>query len=307
MRSITYIFFFFLSSHWFALSQPIAALPEMTDFPNVRDWAMTWSMDEAYCTVQSILGERSVIVRLTKKDGNWGNPEITPFSGAWNDLEPFLTHDGLRLYFASNRPNKNGEATNFDLWYVERKSTKDAWSEPINLGKTANSAGNEFYPSLAKNGNLYFTSDGEGTKGKDDIFFSEWNGRKFSEPVSLSEQINSPGFEFNAFVSGDESYLIFTAYQRKDGLGSGDLYISFRDENGTWSKAKNMGEAFNSPAMDYCPMVLGTELHFTSRRSSINNSNELQSIDQLKEEVNQYENGMSRIYRADFSPKQFNQ
>ena len=65
------------------------------------------------------------------------------------------------------------------------------------------------------------------TKGKDDIFVSKWENGKYTEPVSLSDSINSDGYEFNAFIAPDESYIIFTAYQREDGFGSGDLYMSY--------------------------------------------------------------------------------
>ena len=42
---------------------------------------------------------------------------------------------------------------------MQRKNLKSEWSNPKNLGAPVNTSNNEFYPSLAKNGNLYFTSD----------------------------------------------------------------------------------------------------------------------------------------------------
>ena len=73
----------------------------------------------------------------------------------------------------------------------------------------------------------------------------------------------------------DESYIIFTAYQREDGFGSGDLYMSIKDSDGIWAKAKNLGAEINSNKMDYCPYVdtKTNTLYFTSKRSEINNSN----------------------------------
>lgn len=115
----------------------------------------------------------------------------------------------------------------YDVWYVERKNTDAPWSKPINLGKPVNTGHNEFYPSVSKNNNLYFTSDSPESKGKDDIFFSPWENEKYLQPLLLSDSINTEGYEFNSFVSQDESYLIFSGYNRKDGFGSGDLYISY--------------------------------------------------------------------------------
>ena len=55
---------------------------------------------------------------------------------------------------------------------------------------------------------------------------------------------------------------------RPDGLGSGDLYISFREHDGSWMEPVNMGEPVNSSTLEYCPVVSpdGKYLFFTSRR-----------------------------------------
>ena len=69
-------------------------------------------------------------------------------------------------------------------------------------------------------------------------------------------------------VAHDESYLIVSIYGRKDGFGDGDLYISFRRPDGSWSLLKNMGSAVNSDKRDFCPMVTpdGKYLFFSSKR-----------------------------------------
>jgi len=110
--------------------------------------------------------------------------------------------------------------------------------------------------------------------------------------------INSAGFEFNAFVSPDEKFIIFTGYNRTEGLGSGDLYISYKNEKGEWEKARNMGPEVNSPLMDYCPFYDAKTkiLYFTSKRNSTSNLG-FKTIEELEKEINKYENGWSRIYK----------
>ena len=73
------------------------------------------------------------------------------------DLEPFITYDGLRLYFASNRPlsKKDLEPKDFDIWYTDRSCKSCQWSEPVNIGLPINTSGDEFYPSVTKKNNLY--------------------------------------------------------------------------------------------------------------------------------------------------------
>lgn len=273
-----------------------------SQFPNVRDIAISSEGDEIYFSVQSYVDEVSFIAFSKKLNDSWMEPEIVNFSGKYFDIEPFLAHDGLKLYFASNRPLKEseGEPKDFDIWYVERKDNNSDWSNPINVGAPINSDSDEFYPSIAYNNNFYFTCNERSTKGKDDIFVSYWKGDKYLEPVSLSDSINTDGYEFNAFIAPDDSYIIFTAYQRKDGFGSGDLYISYKISDSTWTKAKNLGHEINSDKMDYCPFVdVNNNLYYTSKRSSVNNPvKTLSSMRNFFNELNRYDNGLSRIYKT---------
>jgi hypothetical protein len=275
-------------------------------FSNVRDLAMNKWQNEIYFSVQSAGSEISAIVWCKKdKKGKWSAPEVLNFSGKYNDLEPFLSWDNTRLYFVSNRPLTKTDAStgsasktkDYDIWYCERNPAGN-WSEPKNLGAPVNTSENEFYPSVAKSGNLYFTNDGKRSKGKDDIFVCKYNDGKYCSPVSVSDSINTGGYEFNAFVSSNESYIIFTGYNKPDGMGSGDLYISYQKEDGTWSTAKNMADV-NSKQMDYCPFVDEENkiLYYTSKRNNINSVFQKNlNADELLKEINSYENGQSRFY-----------
>jgi hypothetical protein len=53
------------------------------------------------------------------------------------------------------------------------------------------------------------------------------------------------------FIAPDESFIIFVSSRRRDGSGSGDLYVSFRAQDGSWIRAINMGDeialAYRSP------------------------------------------------------------
>jgi len=301
---LTTILIFYSSIPFAQVNKVEPFLPQIfSQFPNVRDIAISSDGDEIYFSVQSYADEASFIVSAKKENNVWSSPEIVSFSGKYFDIEPFLTSDGLKLYFASNRP-LDGDADktkDFDIWYVQRENKNSEWSSPINLGEPINSPANEFYPSIANNNNFYFTCDERSTKGKDDIFVSYWKEGKYLEPVSLSDSINSDGYEFNAFVAPDESYIIFTAYQREDGFGSGDLYISYKVSDSVWAKAKNLGLEINSTKMDYCPYVdtKTNTLYFTSKRSEINNSNKgYSSLQDFLNEMKKYENGLSRIYKT---------
>ena len=100
--------------------------------------------------------------------GKWRTPAIAPFSGQYSDADPFITSDGSRFYFISNRPVVGKSTPDLDIWVMEK--TAAGWSEPKNVGAPINSSGSEWYPTAAANGTIYFGSDREGGKGRTDLY-----------------------------------------------------------------------------------------------------------------------------------------
>lgn len=208
----------------------------------------------------------SIFVSL-KKNGKWSPPRIAPFSGQFSDADPFFSPDGKKVYFISYRPVRTNETlnTDSDIWSVDYHDGK--WSTPQHLGETVNSDADEYYPSLSKNGNLYFSSE-NGENGYD-IMFSKYTDTGFLKAEVIGDSVNTTATEYDAYIAPDESYIIFTSIGRKDGLGSGDLYISNKI-NGKWTEGKNLGPKINSTFMDQCPNVTtdGKYFFFTSFRDN---------------------------------------
>ncbi|MBN1780624.1 PD40 domain-containing protein [bacterium] len=261
---------------------------------NERDAAFTPDGRMFYYTVQH--GNAGTIVFTEKTGSGWSEPEVAPFSGRFSDVEPFITPDGSRFYFASNRPLDGSDTPkDYDIWFMQWKD--GCWSDPENPGLPVNTENNEFFPTLTRDNTLIFTGKRDGQRDED-IFRSRWTGDKFDVPEKMDAAVNSPGEEFNAMISPDDSVLIFTAWGRKD-FGGGDLYISFRQPDGTWHAAMNMGPAVNSPALDYCPALSpdGKALFFTSRRASDpDRTKQAQTYSDLVAEHNNPQNGNSDIY-----------
>jgi hypothetical protein len=281
------------------LAQKVELLDEnLNIFQNIRDFCMSENKDEAYFTIQSPNQDLSQIVCV--KNGNWSKPELMLFCDEFTYMEPFLSKDGNKLYFASDRPKNDTikVKSDFDIWYVERKDPKSDWSKPINLGSNVNSENNEFYPSLAANNNLYFTMDSKSGLGKDDIYYCQWNGFEYTNPIILNTNINSEGYEFNAFISLDESFLIYTKYNEKGGLGSGDLYLAKKDEKGEWMTAENMGNTINTKYMEYCPFYDSNSftLYFTSKRNNLEPT-KFKDLKEYQDYITNEENGLSKIYK----------
>jgi hypothetical protein len=177
----------------------------------------------------------------------WSAPKMAPFSGTCRDADPYVTADGKRFYFISNRPVDGKPRDDMDVWVMER--TADGWGPPKNLGAPVNSTGNEWFPRPAANGTLYFGSDRPGGLGKTDLYRSKFADGKYAAPENLGPTINSDADEYEACIAPDESFLIFMASGRPDDTGLGDLYISFK-KGGAWTPPKNLGPTINRRALD---------------------------------------------------------
>ncbi len=268
-----------------------------------RDFALSPDGTELFYTLQAGQGLFQTLIRRTYLgNGTWTAPEIAPFAGNYSDLEPAFTADGNRLYFSSNRPSTGREPKDFDIWYVDK--TNGIWGQPQNAGSAINTAADEFFPSVVKDGSLYFTANYKTGIGKEDIYRAQWKNNGFEKPIALDTAVNSISWEFNAFVSPTEDFIIFSSFGRKDEKGGGDLYISRKNKYGKWQPAQNL-EELNSPRLDYSPFVnpSGNILFFTSEQTVIQPTYLPGPVTyrQLRADVNSYKNGTGNIYWMDFS------
>lgn len=212
------------------------------------------------------LGQRlGVILTSSYQAGKWSAPEVASFSGRFTDYDPFVTPDGSKLFFASNRPVTGSIKKDFDIWFVDR--TAHGWSEPKSAGEPINTPQDEFYPAVANDGTLYFSATRSDSRGRSDIYLSRWRDGGFGPPENLGAGVNSPAQEVDSYVAADQSFIIFAGFGRPDDLGNGDLYIS-EQANGGWAPARHLGAGVNSPAREYCPAASpdGKYFFFTSFR-----------------------------------------
>lgn len=197
----------------------------------------------------------SVIIHMQIENNKWSSPKIAKFSGVpdYSDGSPFFSYDGTKLYFSSLRPKTlDGDIPkDNDIWMVKKEN--GAWGEAENLGIVVNSNKSDAYPTVAKNGNLYFTSNREGSEGYD-IWLSKWENNKYQKPIRLPSPINTSYFDGHPCISADESFLLLTSNRPGD-LGDLDIWVSFRDTNENWTNPINLGEAVNSKYHEADPSI----------------------------------------------------
>jgi peptidoglycan-associated lipoprotein len=162
---------------------------------------------------------------ICKKQGpSWAEPELLPFcvdSVAF--AHPAISLNGKMLYFTSKLPGGFGGK---DLWMCSYDDKAKTWGQPVNLGPTINTAGDEMYPYMADDDKtLYFSSNHHLGMGGLDLFKAEKDAEgKFNKaPENLKYPMNSAGDDFGIVFEGKKIKGYFTS-NREGGKGSDDIY-----------------------------------------------------------------------------------
>ncbi len=160
-----------------------------------------------------------------------------------NEGAQTVSADGMQLIFtACNRMDGAGSC---DL-YSSTRLRDGSWSTPINMGDSINSFHWETQPSLSPNGKmLYFVRGKKSEDGSSDIYYSEQKGSYWTKARKLEGPINTPGKECTPFIHFDNQTLYFASDGHK-GMGDLDLYVSYKQEDGSWGEPKNLGYPTNS-------------------------------------------------------------
>jgi len=170
-----------------------------------------------------------------------------PINTANEETPACISADGLEFYLVCrDRPGGHGES---DLWVSKRTTTADKWGEPVNLGPTVNTDGEDQQASITSDGlELYFNSDRSGGMGDWDIWVSRRASRDepWEEPILLGPTINTAAFE-TGVVSGDGLNLYLNLIGQQGGHGAVDIWLSTRaTRDEAWSMPVNLGATVNS-------------------------------------------------------------
>ncbi|MCU0462713.1 MAG: OmpA family protein [Bacteroidales bacterium] len=165
--------------------------------------------------------KKGCIIMSSKKSGDsWGEPKnvgILPDSVV--AAHPALSEDGLTLYFVSDITGGSGGK---DIWMATRTGTGGAWSKPKNLGPDINTSGNEVFPFLRSDGNLYFSSDGLIGMGGLDIFKAVPQPDGSWVVTNMKAPINSSADDFGIAFENENERGVFTSTRK--GRSNDELY-----------------------------------------------------------------------------------
>ncbi|QBA63994.1 PD40 domain-containing protein [Muriicola soli] len=207
-------------------------------------------MNEFYFLRQVEGTEEQEFVAYKNAGNKWKETVMSSRQG-----QPFISPDGKTMHLGRRykEREKNGD------WSEIKKLAAPFDSLPI-MRLTASSKGTYYFDEFKPD----FTGD---------IRYSRFIDGKYEEPKLLGEKINT-GKSFHPFIAPDESYLLFDS-PKEGGYGDSDIYISFRQHNGSWSNPINLGDKINTKAWEASASVTpdGKYLFFNRNTGSDNYEN----------------------------------
>ncbi|MBI3511488.1 MAG: OmpA family protein [Bacteroidetes bacterium] len=191
---------------------PVAVTPDGTEMAFNR-------VDHKILMKQKHFVNRPKIFFSTLKGNHWSTPEEFEYnSDAYSCAHPFLSADGKTLFFSSDMP---GGAGGMDIWFCKKDG--DHWGKPENAGTEINSPGNEVFPSLRKDGMLFFSSDGIPGLGGLDIFSASFENGKWTNVTNQGAPLNGATDDFGVVFNEEGSRGYFSS-NRPGGKGDDDVY-----------------------------------------------------------------------------------
>ena len=190
---------------------------------------------------------------------------IGNFEKALEKVNSFLTTPKLNQQ-SIKAGNYRKSTYEFALQYKKKLAIKNYLFNPQNMGDSINSTALEYLPSLTVDGNKMIFN--RRINGDEDFYESNKINGVWQNAKPLAGKLNTNFNEGAQNISQDGEWLIFTGCNYPEGLGSCDLYISYKNKNGEWSEAENMGRNINTDAWESAPSLSPDkrDLYFSSTR-----------------------------------------
>ena len=218
--------------------------------------------DAVELQLPGVAGGEDFYESFKRADGAWSPPvPLRGINTRMNEGAPALSGDGTLMVFAACETLRDGYGPrqgkgSCDLFESEWDSRANQWSLGKNLG-APNSAGWESQPTLSADGNtLIFAKSARGNSAPSDLVISHRleNGG-WSSPKPLPGLVNTSRIEESPFLHPDGMTLYFSS-DGHPGLGRLDVFVSRRQEDGSWGQPVNLGPGINSFNKDNSLVVL---------------------------------------------------
>ncbi len=223
-----------------------------------RDLTLSGDGNEIYFSL--FTGDWVTVMVVKRIDGIWYQPVVAEFArdSARFFAEPSITLDGKRIFFLSTLPGWKEQ----DIWMADRLPG-GSWSVPVKLPAPVNTPKEEFYPSVAASGNLYFTRRDAET-GKTGVYCSRLKEGSFTEPWLLPAPVNDKAMVYNAGISPDEKFLVacVAGFDSLNPERKPTYMIFFNNPDGSWSRGIDLVDKLNLPCREAISISVSADGHF---------------------------------------------
>ena len=180
----------------------------------------------------------------------WNNAQpIQEINTIDNEGAASLSSDGQYLFFIGCDNDLDVRQTNGSCDIFLSKKNGNSFNKPRNLDVPINTGSWESMPSFSSDGRtLYFVrviKEKSGASQYDIMVTSIGENSQWSEPVSVSDKINTPMDEMYAFIHPDDQTIYFTS-NGHPGMGGLDIFMSKRLPDGSWGEPINLGYPINT-------------------------------------------------------------
>jgi transglutaminase-like putative cysteine protease len=203
------------------------------------------------------------------RNGQWTKAVCLPppINTDRDEFDPFVTLDGKRLFFASNRDNP-GPYWDCEIYITEWDG--EIWTEPRIYDSTFVTAGKPDW-GAAFPGDLttFFFSSGRPPAKPQGVqmFQSKWQGDRWSRPEPMPDPVNTGGWEATPYITPDGQTLYLNSGRGRSDKKDVDIW-KFERIDGKWTNAELIDGLFRSNKHDYDPCISldGMKFYFTSNR-----------------------------------------
>lgn len=192
----------------------------------------------------------------------------TNINSKYHELAPVISPDGHTLYFTRDgHPENVGIDKKQDIWYstINEDST---FSPAKNFGTPINNELNNYALSITPDGNSMLLGNvyKPVSKIEHGVSMSYFDGEKWSFPEKLKVEDFYNLNRHATYCLGNDAKTLLSAIERDDSYGDIDIYVSFYNDDGTWTAPMNLGPIVNTAAEEASPFLAadGVTLYYST-------------------------------------------
>lgn len=201
---------------------------------------------------------------IREKPENLGKNINSPFS----EVAPVITPDGKTLFYTrSGHPDNMGSEQDQDVWFSEIDENQNC-SPAKNLGFPINNLRNNFAISVTPDGNSMLVGNIYDPKvtEKQGVSISYFGGEEWSYPSLLRIKDFYNENKYSSYCLGSDGKTLLMTVEREGTYGELDMYVSFMQDNDSWSEPMNLGPDLNTADVEATPFLAsdGVTMYFSS-------------------------------------------